>query len=45
VTDEDFVRPSTRLEVLDLVVDAITTKQSLNGEPALSLEPEDYLDG
>ncbi len=45
VTDEDFVRPSTRLEVLDLVVDAITTKQSLNHEPALSLEEEDYLDG
>ncbi len=45
VTDEEFVRPSTRVEVLDIVVEAITTKQSADGDPPLSLEAEDYLDG
>lgn len=45
VDDEEFVRPSTRVEVLDIVVDAITARQSADGDPPLSLEPEDYLDG
>lgn len=43
VSAEDFVRPSTRLEVLDVVVDAARTRQSAGGAPPLELEREDYV--
>jgi hypothetical protein len=40
---EEFVSPSTRLEVLDIVVDAVRVKHAAAGYPALELEPGDYV--
>jgi hypothetical protein len=40
---EEFVSPSTRLEVLDIVVDAVRTQHAAAGHPALELEPGDYV--
>lgn len=43
VTAEEFVRPSTRLEVLDILLDTAKGRAQLPGEPAIELEPEDYV--
>jgi hypothetical protein len=45
VTEEEFLSPSTRFEVVEIVVDAVTARQLHAKEPPLSLEAEDYLDG
>jgi hypothetical protein len=42
VPPEEYYAPSTRLEVLDIAVDAIRTKRIASGDPELALEPEDY---
>jgi hypothetical protein len=39
---EEYYAPSTRLEVLDIVVDAVRAKHLAAAEPELALEPEDY---
>jgi hypothetical protein len=39
---EEFVAPSTRLEVLDIVVDAVRADHLRRGQPSLELEPGDY---
>lgn len=44
VTLEEYVSPSTRLEVLDIVVDAVRAFHMSEGVPVLELEPDDYLD-
>lgn len=41
---EEYVSPSTRLEVIDIVVDAVRVFHMAEGIPVLALEPEDYLD-
>lgn len=41
---EELVAPSTRLEVLDIVLDAIRARQAAAGVPRLELEPGDYDD-
>jgi len=41
---EEFVAPSTRLEVLDIVLDAVRVENLRNGGGALELEPGDYDD-
>jgi hypothetical protein len=43
-TPEEFYAPSTRLEVLDIAVDAIRAKRLQERDPELSLEPADYDD-
>lgn len=43
-TPEEFYAPSTRLEVLDIAVDAIRSKRLADKDPELSLEPADYDD-
>lgn len=43
VSAEDFVRPSTRFEVLEVVVDAARGRQLASGEPPLELERADYV--
>lgn len=43
VDHEEFVRPSTRLEVLDIVVDAARTDHAAGGADPLELEPNDYV--
>jgi hypothetical protein len=45
VTEEEFLAPSTRFEVVEIAVDAVTSRQLHANEPPLSLEAEDYLDG
>ena len=40
---EDFVRPSTRLEVLDIIVDAVRADHASDGADPLALEPNDYV--
>lgn len=42
VGEEEYRAPSTRLEVLDIVVEAIRQKQAMEEQPPLALEPEDY---
>ncbi len=42
VGEEEYRAPSTRLEVLDIVVEAIRQKQAIEEQPPLLLEPEDY---
>lgn len=42
VEEEEYRAPSTRLEVLDIIVDAIRRKQVAEEQPPLALEPEDY---
>lgn len=42
---EEYVSPSTRLEVLDIVVDAVRAYHMAEGVPVQELEPDDYLDG
>ncbi len=39
---EEFVAPSTRLEVLDIVIDALRAHHVADGAPPLELEPDDY---
>ncbi len=39
---DEFVAPSTRLEVLDIVVDAVRADHLRRGQPSLELEPGDY---
>ncbi len=41
---EEYVSPSTRLEVIDIVVDAVRVHHMAEGGPVLELEPDDYLD-
>jgi hypothetical protein len=41
---DELVAPSTRLEVLDIVLDAIRARQVAAGLPRLELEPADYDD-
>lgn len=43
-TVDEFYAPSTRLEVLDIVVDAIRSKRLAEQDPELALEPADYDD-
>lgn len=43
-TADEFYAPSTRLEVLDIVVDAIRSKRLAEQDPELALEPADYDD-
>lgn len=43
-TTAEFYAPSTRLEVLDIAVDAIRSKRLAEKDPELSLEPADYDD-
>ncbi|MFO0550871.1 MAG: hypothetical protein U0271_20950 [Polyangiaceae bacterium] len=40
---EEFVRPSTRVEVLDIIVDAVRAHHTRDGAPPLELEPGDYV--
>lgn len=40
---EEFVRPSTRLEVLDIIVDAVRADHASDGADPLALEPRDYV--
>jgi hypothetical protein len=42
VTDREFYAPSTRLEVIDIAVDAMLARRIAAGEPALALRPSDY---
>jgi hypothetical protein len=42
VDEEEYRAPSTRLEVLDIVVDTIRQKHAAEEQPPLALEPEDY---
>jgi hypothetical protein len=42
VTEEEYRAPSTRLEVLDIAVEAIRQKAAADEAPALALEPDDY---
>ena len=42
VSREEYYAPSTRLEVIDIAVDAIRTKRVAAGDPELTLEPADY---
>ena len=44
VSLEEYVSPSTRLEVLDIVVDAVRAFQMAEGLSVQELEPDDYLD-
>jgi hypothetical protein len=41
---EEYVSPSTRLEVIDIVVDAVRVFHMAEGIPVQALEPDDYLD-
>jgi hypothetical protein len=43
-TPEEFHAPSTRLEVLDITVEAIRSKHLAEQDPELALEPADYDD-
>lgn len=43
-TAAEFYAPSTRLEVLDIAVDAIRSKRLAEKDPELALEPADYDD-
>lgn len=43
-TADEYYAPSTRLEVLDIVVDAIRSKRLAEQDPELALEPADYDD-
>lgn len=40
---EEFVKPSTRLEVLDIVMDAVRTAHAADGAEPLELSGEDYV--
>lgn len=42
VSEDEYRAPSTRLEVLDIVVEAIRQVQASEERPALALEPDDY---
>jgi hypothetical protein len=42
VPEEEFFAPSTRLEVIDIAVDAIRARRMAAGEPEVALRPEDY---
>jgi hypothetical protein len=42
VAEEEFFAPSTRLEVIDIAVDAIRARRMAEGEPDAALRPEDY---
>jgi hypothetical protein len=42
VAEEEFFAPSTRLEVIDIAVDAIRARRMAAGEPDAALRPEDY---
>lgn len=43
-TIEEFVTPSMRVEVLDIVVDAVRATQGASDQSILELEPEDYVE-
>ncbi|NUP08660.1 MAG: hypothetical protein HOW73_21640 [Polyangiaceae bacterium] len=40
---EEFVRPTTRLEALDIIVDAVRADHAIDGADPLALEPNDYV--
>jgi len=42
VAEDEFFAPSTRLEVIDIAVDAIRARRLADGEPEASLKPDDY---
>jgi hypothetical protein len=42
VGEDEFFAPSTRLEVIDIAVDAIRARRMAAGEPDAALRPEDY---
>jgi hypothetical protein len=42
VTDEEFYAPSTRLEVIDITVEAIRAHRMASGAPTAHLTPRDY---
>jgi len=42
VPEDEFFAPSTRLEVLDIAVEAIRARRLAEGEPEASLGPDDY---
>lgn len=42
VPEDEFFAPSTRLEVIDIAVDAIRARRLADGEPEASLGPADY---
>jgi hypothetical protein len=42
VSDEELRSPSTRVEVVDIAVEAIRQRQAADGAPPLALEPADY---
>lgn len=39
---EEYYAPSTRLEVLDITIDAVRSKRLADRDPELDLEPSDY---
>ena len=42
VTPEEFYAPSTRLEVIDITVEAIRAHRMASGAPTARLTPRDY---
>lgn len=42
VTEDELFAPTTRLEVIDIAVDAIRSKRIADGEPEANLTPDDY---
>ncbi len=43
VSEEEYVAPSTRVEVVDIVVDAARALRASKGEPALALTAQSYV--
>ena len=39
---EEYYAPSTRVEILDIVIDAVRSRRLSESDPELALEPEDY---
>ncbi len=39
---EEYYAPSTRVEILDIVIDAVRSRRLAEGDPELELEPDDY---
>jgi hypothetical protein len=42
VSVEEYYAPSTRVEVLDIIIDAVRSHRLAAGDPELTLEPDDY---
>lgn len=42
VPEDEFFAPSTRLEVIDIAIDAIRARRLADGEPEAALGPADY---